>query len=148
MPFYPVETFTRDKMPKTAKISYMPTSGRGPSSGKARPDAKPQLSISVPATIAGVAKAKTFVLAVGTGADAGKIRIIGSALGLGVESTELKHAFVFRFGYVPSLGDDKFEGERCPVKKIGDDESEITVPESWFDLPDAKSDEPLKRSAA
>lgn len=136
MPFETVETFTKAKMPPSAKISYMRPTGRGANGGKAKADAKPQLKITVPTTIAGVSKAETFILLVGTGEDAGKIRIRGLAPGqqndAAVKPAELKHALVFRFGYVPRLGDDIFDGESRPVKKIGDDEFEITVPESWF----------------
>ncbi len=133
MPFENVETITKQNMPPTAKISYMPPAPRGKNTRR-NEDAKPQLVISIPTTICGTAKSKTFQLLVGSGADAGKIRIKGSKTkDVGVEPKELMHAFIFRFGYVPKLGDDHFDGERRPVRKIGDDEFEIDVPGSWFE---------------
>lgn len=136
MPFETIETFTKTNMPPTAKISYM---RRG-----SDPDAKPQLVISIPTTVCGVAKAEKFVLMIGTGADLSKIRVRGLSIPgtEGIMPKELKNAFVFRFGYVPKLGDDIFDGERRPVKKITDDEFEITVPFSWFetDQPEPKKD--------
>lgn len=130
MPFENLETITKQNMPPMAKISYMPPQARGKSAGKIVRDPKPQLMISIPTTVCGVSKAKTFVLALGSGADAGKLRIKGSKQG--VEPKELKHAFIFRFGYVPKLGDDHFDGEHRPLRKITDDEFEIDVPISWF----------------
>ena len=42
---------------------------------------------------------------------------------------------MFRFGYVPRLGDDIFDGEHRPIRKISDDEYEIVVPATWFKAP-------------
>jgi hypothetical protein len=135
MPFETLEIVTKKNMPPVAKLSYMRPEARGKSAGRSRPDAKPQLIIAIPTTICGTAKAKTFALALGSGADRGKLRVRGltgkDAMG-GVEPKELKHTFVFRFGFVPKLGDDIFDGEHRPVRKISDDEFEIEVPESWF----------------
>lgn len=133
MPFENLETITKANMPPMAKISYMPPQSRGKSAGKIKNDPKPQLIVSIPTTICGTSKAKTFLLLLGSGADRGKLRVKGSAKKeLGIEPKELMHAFIFRFGYVPKLGDDHFDGEHRPVRKVGDDEFEIDVPESWF----------------
>ena len=72
------------------------------------------------------------VLLVGSGADAGQIRIRGVKDDSGIEPKQLMHAFVFRFGFVPRLGEDSFE-DRRPVRKIGDDLFEIDGSPSWFD---------------
>lgn len=134
MPFENLETISKQNMPSMAKISYMPPQTRGKSASKLARDPKPQLMISIPTTVCGTAKAKTFVLQLGKGADAGKLRVKGAAKTQdGVEPKELRHAFVFRFGYVPRLGDDHFDGEHRRVRKISDDEFEIDVPTSWFE---------------
>lgn len=132
MPFENIETITKHNMPPMAKISYMPPQGR--KSLKSNKDPKPQLMVSIPTTICGTAKAKSFSLLLGSGADAGKIRIKGAKAKEGIEPKELMHAFIFRFGYVPKLGEDHFDGEHRPVRKISDDEFEIDVPASWFEV--------------
>ena len=129
MTFEVLETFTKANMPPKAKLSYMRAASRAKSGGKRSDDAKPQMIVSIPTTICGTAKAKKFQLLLGTGANAGKIRIKGSSKD-GIEPKELMHSFVF--GFVPRLGDDIFDSEHHPVKKISDDEFEIEVPASWF----------------
>jgi len=137
VPFENLEIITKQNTPPRAKLSYLRQQGRGKSGGKAKPDAKPQLMISIPTTICGTAKAKAFRLLLGTGADAGKLRIRGLKKDekdpASIEPKELMHTFVFRFGHVPKLGEDIFDGEHCPVRKVGDDEFEIDVPRSWFE---------------
>ena len=133
MSFAPLETYTKRNAPPTAKITYL----RGCRGEKPKPDAKPQLFISLPSTICGAAKAKTFALLIGSGEDAGKLRIRGcNSEDDGVAPTELKRAFVFRFGYVPKLGDEIFDGGRQPARKISDDEFEIDFPPEWFEAGD------------
>jgi hypothetical protein len=134
VPFETLETITKQNMPPNAKLSYMPSSSRGKSAGKLARDPKPQLIVSIPTTVCGTSKAKAFVLSLGTGKDAGKLRVVGCAKNeKGIEPKQLAHTFIFRFGYVPKLGDDHFDGEHRPVRKISDDEFEIDVPVSWFD---------------
>lgn len=133
MSFVELETITQRNMPPRAKLSYMRPTGRGPSGGKRKDDAKPQLCIAVPTTICGTAKAKTFVLQLGTGENSGKLRIKGTSKpNTGVAPLERKYHFQFKFGYVPRLGDDIFDGEHRDVRKISDDEFEIDIPASWF----------------
>lgn len=137
MPFDNLETITRDNMPPTALISYMPSRGRGTSGGKVKEGSKPRLVITLPTTVCGTAKADRWVLQLGSGNDAGKLRIKGlpknsPAKQGGVLPSEMKNCFKWNFGFVPKLGDDHFDGERKPVRKISDDEFEIDVPESWF----------------
>lgn len=128
MPFEELETFTKANSPPEATISYTPRA-----KGMA-------LVISVPTTVCGVSKSKMFRLLLGTGADRGRLAIRGDLVdgkkakpGAGVEPTQHKHYFRFNFGQVPRLGSDKFEGQKCPVRKVADEEFEITVPESWFE---------------
>ena len=137
MPFETIETITRDNMPPTALISYMPAQGHGKNAGKVKKESKPRLVITLPTTICGTAKADRWSLMLGTGADAGKLRVKGlpkNAAGKqGVKPTEMKNCFKWNFGFVPKLGEDHFDGERRPVKKLSDDEFEIDVPASWFE---------------
>jgi|SRR5882724_2903925 len=134
MPFETLETITKKNIPPTAKLSYMPPQGRGKNGGKLARDPKPQLIVSIPTTVCGTSKANTFVLSLGNGKDTGKLRVTGAAKNeKGIEPKQLMHTFVFRFGFVPKLGEDHFDGEHRPVRKISDDEFEIDVPASWFD---------------
>lgn len=136
MPFEELETITKANAPPTAVISYMP--GGHSDSHKKNTDRKPTLRITIPTTICGVSKSETFTLLVGTGEQAGKLRIKGIAKSaretrFGCKPGQMKHAFRFNFGYVPKLGDDHFDGERRPVRRISDEEFEIDVPVSWFE---------------
>jgi hypothetical protein len=134
MPFETLETITKANMPPRAKITYLRgVVKRGKDAGKHKDDAKPQLMVTIPTTICGTAKAKFFALLLGSGNDKGKIRIKGvKSEKEGVTPKELKNAFVFRFGYVPKLGDDIFDGGHRLVRKIGDDEFEIEIAAEWF----------------
>jgi hypothetical protein len=137
VPFENLETITRDNMPPTALISYMPTQGHGKNAGKVKKDSKPRLVITLPTTICGLAKADRWALQLGSGPDAGKLRIKGLAKNApakqGIAPSEMKNCFKFNFGFVTKLGDDHFDGERRPVRKISDDEFEIDIPASWFE---------------
>lgn len=132
MPFDEVETETKDNMPPTALLSYMRPSRKG--GQEARNKGKPRLSITCPTTICGTSKSERHVLLVGTGADKGKLRVRAHDpkrdKGKGVKPTEFKKHFIWRFGYVPKLGDEIFDGERHPVTRISAEEFEIIVPES------------------
>ncbi|MBN8965845.1 MAG: hypothetical protein J0H89_10810 [Rhizobiales bacterium] len=93
----------------------------------------PVLIIGIPKTAMGEFKAKkeqTFIIAVGAGVDAGKARILPDTSD-GVLAKHLKGGLVFRFGYVPMLGEDSAEKEFVPVKALGKDGFEITLP-AWF----------------
>lgn len=131
MPFETVETIKNTAKATGAKITYLRKSS--PTGKRPNPDKKPRLSISIPNTVCGAVKAKAFTLLFGTGKDLGRIRIKGVKAGDGIEPTLLMHATVFRFGYVPKLGDDIFDGGHRPVRKVGDDEFEIEVPASWYE---------------
>ena len=134
MPFEIAETESKDNMPPTALLSYMRPKGRGKAVVKGGADydrtkVKPKLIISVP-TVLVIAKSPRFVLLIGTGAEAGKLRLRGVKDGTknSVKPTEFKAHLLLRFGYVPKLGDDIFDGERCPLKRISDEEYEIDAP--------------------
>lgn len=133
MPFEDLETVTRHNQPPRATISYCVAQRNG----KSKSEKQPKLTISIPTTICGTSKAKAFKLKIGTGASAGKLRIVGvpdkaKALA-GVVPSQHAHFFRWNFGYVPLLGEDQFEGEKRPVIKVGEDEFEIDVPPSWFE---------------
>lgn len=131
MPFDDLETITRHNQPPQATISYVVARKK---TGPVKNDKKPKLTIAIPTTICGTSKAKAFKLQIGTGAHAGKLRIVGvAAKAAGVEPSQHAHFFRWNFGFVPKLGEDEFEGEKKPVRKIGDDEFEIDVPTSWFE---------------
>lgn len=134
MPFEELETITRDNQPPTALVSYMRSTGRG-GVGKTDPAKKPRLSITLPTSICGIGKLKKHQLLIGSGADKGKLRLKGVAAGKagGVKPSEFKTHFIWRFGYVPKLGDEIFDGERCAVRKIGDDEFEVDINSAWFE---------------
>ncbi len=134
MPFDEVETFTKTNQPPAAKVTYL---RGGHSDTKKATERKPSLVITVPTTICGVGKAEKFALLIGTGADAGKIVIRGMAKGTEkpahIKPTEHQYYFKFNFGFVPRLGEDVFDGGHVPIRKIKDDEFELTVPKSWFE---------------
>jgi hypothetical protein len=135
MPFEDIVTEKLNKTPM-ATVSYMPSATRGNKQSR-NADRRPRLIISVPTTICGASKSKAFTLAIGTGSDAGKLLIRGSTKpDVGIEPTQLKHYFRWHFGYVPKLGDEHFDGEKVPVRKVSAEEFELTVPRSWFEVSD------------
>lgn len=81
MPFETLETITKANAPPTAVLSYMCRTQK-PKPGKTvknEKDRKPSLMITLPTTMCGTSKSETFALLIGTGADAGKLRIKGIA---------------------------------------------------------------------
>jgi hypothetical protein len=131
MPFDDLYTIAKHNQPPMATISYSTTTRKA---GPVRNDKSPTLKISIPTTICGTSKARAFKLQIGTGEDIGKLRIVGLPEAMaGVEPSQHAHFFRWNFGFVPNLGEDEFEGEKRPVRKINDDEFEIYVPVSWFD---------------
>ncbi len=136
MPFETLQTITKDNQPPTAKLSYLRPKDR--KTGQSKRDSKPNLKITIASTVCGTSKSELYELLLGTGADAGKIRVKGidtkrsPKKGHGVKVKQLMHAFVWDFGYVPKLGEDIFE-DRCEVTKIGDEEYEIAGKASWFE---------------
>jgi hypothetical protein len=129
MPFEVLETESKDNMPPTALVSYMRPKGRAGKNGAAydRSKIKPRLTITVPTVIC-IAKSERFMLLLGTGSDKGKLRIKGTKDKKGVKPTEFKSHFVMRFGHVPKFGDEIFDGERCPLRRLSDEEYEIDIP--------------------
>ena len=130
MPFNDLDTVTKAKVPQ-ATISY---SNKVRKTGRVKNGQEPQLTISIGTTICGASNAKTFKLQLGSREDAGKLRIVGlAAEASGVAPQRCQRFFRWNFGSVPKLGDDQFQGEKRPVRKISDDEFEIDVPTSWFE---------------
>ena len=133
MSFIEIECIPRGSEPPQAKLSYLRPTNR---KGEHKPGVKPVLSISIPTVICGTARAEAFVLQVGAGESAGKIRIVAATKpNSGIKPHELKHAFVFKFGYVPQLGDDIFDDERGAARKIETDVFEIDVSPALFGPP-------------
>jgi hypothetical protein len=129
MPFNDLDTVTKQSTPQ-ATISY---SNKVLKTGRAKNDKTPQLTISIAAAICGESKAKAFKLQIGSGKDAGKLRIVGLPEHTSGVNPRRGRCWRWNFGFVPKLGDDQFQGEKRPVCKIRDDEFEIDVPTSWFE---------------
>lgn len=135
MPFDDFETITKDNMPPVATLSYHPFRGKH----GAKKDAKPKLTITVPTTVSGVSKCARFKLQVGTGTDAGKLRVVGIPGSKptdkpGVKPSEHASYLKFNFGFVPAWGSDKIAEDKYPLFKIDDDTFEIAVPASWCEV--------------
>jgi len=131
MPFEDFETVTKDNAPPTAILTYQPAHRKN-----VKTDAKPKLTISIPTTVCGQGKCDRFKLLVGTGEDAGKLRIVGikgakATDKVGVKPMEHEHFLKFNFGFVPAWGTDKIAADRHAVTKIDDDTFDVTVPASW-----------------
>lgn len=141
MPFDELETITRGNEPPMATIGYEYAQTKGGRTRKA--DAKPRLTITIPTTLCGTSKSKLWILQIGTGADAGKIRIVGRNVApkakSAVEPSQHAHFFRWNFGFVPRLGEEeRWAPEKRPVRKMSDEEYEIDVPKSWFEQPEGK----------
>lgn len=131
MPFEDFETVTKDNAPPTAVLTYQPAQRKN-----VNPDAKPKLTISIPTTVCGVSKCKRFKILVGTGTDAGLLRIKGipsvaETAKVGVKPMEHEHFLKFNFGFVPAWGTEKIAADRHPVTRVDDDTFDVTVPKSW-----------------
>lgn len=134
MPFDEEETFTKYNAEPMARWVYE----IGGHSGKPKNGKKPQLHISIPTAVCGVCKAKKFALLIGTGEDAGKVIVRGVADELAkphhIPPSEHQHFLKFNFGFVPRLGMKPFDGDRVPVRRVDDNNFELTVPASWFEI--------------
>jgi hypothetical protein len=145
MPFEELETITKANAPPEATVTYDFAQKKGT---VRKADKKPRLTISIPTTVCGIAKSKAFKLLLGSGEDAGKLLIRGELFYRtakeaqdgkkpvpgAVAPSEHAHFLRFNFGFVPKLGEEEtFEAQRCPVRKVSDEEFEITVPRSWFE---------------
>lgn len=135
MPFEDFETHTRENAPPMATLTYQPAFRKKPSA-----DAKPRLTIAIPTTVCGVSKCARFKIMVGTGEDAGTLRLQGikgsiAEKGPGVKPSEHEHFLKWNFGYVPAWGEDKIDTDKHPLRRVDDDTFDITVPASWCDTP-------------
>jgi len=126
MPFEILDTETKDNMPPTATLSYMRSTRVGKNGGGAG-KGKPRLIVTLPTVIC-IAKSERFVLLLGSGEDAGKLRIKGTKEKRGVKPGEFKSHLMFRFGFVPKLGEDIFDGERCKFMLMQNAAYEIDAP--------------------
>lgn len=129
MPFEQVPTVAKAPKATQCSISYMRLTHSDAKND--RPKRLPRLIIGIPRGILGNFKPnkdKLYELHVGTGKDAGKARIIPG--GAGVAPSTLKYCVVFRFGFVPMLGDEIADKEFINGRAI-DGGYEIDLP-AWF----------------
>jgi hypothetical protein len=132
MPFEPLETETKGNSPVEAIVTYMRPKPRGKAAYADKGQSgRPVLRICIPTKICGIGKAEKHKLFIGTGDDAGKMRVAGNTAEDSIAPKQLKHTFIWTFGYVPRLGEEVFD-ERLPVRKIEDDVFEIDVNPKWF----------------
>jgi hypothetical protein len=141
MPFDEAETFTKHNAEPMARWVYE----IGGHAGKPKKaDAKPKLYISIPTAICGVCKMPKFALLIGTGEDAGKVIVRGIAEEHAkkhhIPPSEHSNFLKFNFGFVPQLGKRSFDGDHVPVKRLDDNNFELTVPASWFEIEDEEDD--------
>lgn len=133
MPFDEAETITKHNAEPVARWLYE----LGGHAGKPKDGKKPQLHISIPTAVCGVCKAPKFALLIGTGADAGKVIVRGIPEGFEkkhhIPPSEHSTFLKFNFGYVKQLGTQTFDGGHVPVKRLDDNNFELTVPASWFE---------------
>lgn len=139
MPFEVLETITKRNTPPVASLSYMRPVHKGK---PAKSGTLPVLRIGIPTTICGVSKSEHWFLLLGSGDDLGKLRVVGNLSGTvkqqdgGTTFAQLKHQFRWNFGHIPRLGDEIFDGERFPVRRITDEVYEITMPAGFFPVQD------------
>lgn len=111
----------------------------GPQLGK-KAAAKPTLIIWVPGERVPnlkFTKKQIFSLLIGDGADTGFAMISPAKEGTGT-MTPFKSGFVFRFGYVPYLGDEAFEKELVEVS-VDTDGLLLTLPPCFTPCDDWKA---------
>ena len=125
--FVDIETVTRTNAPPKATLSYL----RGGKKAE-----QPSLKIVLPTTITGqAAKDATFKLQFSTGPEFQLLRVTRAKDKTGVKPGHMKWASRFNFGYVPILGDDKFDNLRCPVTKVDDHTFDIRLPADFITPP-------------
>jgi hypothetical protein len=127
MPFEDLETVTKENEAPTATLSYLRHTRKDNPGARAR--VTPKLTITVPTKIFITTKER-FRLQVGTGSDKGRMRIIGVAKGVpGAvgRGADFKNHVKLKFGFVPRLGDDAFDGMKCPFVRIEQDVYELKI---------------------
>lgn len=130
MPFEVMETETKDSARPLASLSYMRHVRKGREMDRSK--YKPKLIVTLP-TVVCISKKERFEIMVGTGEDQGKVRIAGTAdKKRGVKASDFKNYIILRFGYVPALGDEIFDGVKVAVEKISEDVYELNVPPELF----------------
>lgn len=126
MPFEALAIVPKVKPHSRASISYMRHTHEG---SKLRPP--PKLIVGIPRGILGTFKPKKDALYefhVGTGKDVGKARIVAGKDG--VAPSIMKYFVAFRFGFVPTLGEDIADKEFVDSRPV-DGGFEIDLP-AWF----------------
>lgn len=138
--FIDIETQTRANRPPAATLSYM----RG---GK-KAD-RPSLKIVIPSSITGQTKKETtFKLQLSSGSEYSVLRVARDKDGKGVKPAHMKWATRFNFGFVPTLGEDIFDGERFPVTKVDENTFDIRLPAKFFGAADAAGGSPVVKLTA
>jgi hypothetical protein len=132
MPFAPLETVTKKLIEIRASISYMRRRMREGKNKRHPHEYTPRLVIGIPKGVVTAPKkaaAQTYVFQIGSGNDAGKARLLPSDKG--IAPRDLKGGLVFRFGYVPMLGNNIADRELVEVKALAGGGFEIALP-AWF----------------
>lgn len=125
MPFEVLPIVAKPLKDVRASISYRKSDTKH---GRSK---NPKLIVGIPKAISGDFKPKAtqlFNMLIGHGADAGKARILPATDG--VKPTLLKGGAIFRFGFVPMLGQDAAEKDFVAVKTHGAG-FELELP-AWF----------------
>lgn len=131
MAFDELECETKDNAKKLAKLSYMPSRRKpGKDDGAGR---KPMLLVTLP-TVHFISKGARFKIMIGSGNDAGTLRIVKAETG-GVKPHEFKSHVILRFGHIPKLGLDMWDAVQCEVTRVDDDTYDMTPPKSCFPAP-------------
>ena len=122
MPFDVLETAKGPPKLVKAFVTYMRyrRKGSAPKEG-----ALPRLTITMPTSVF-ISKADRFECLVGSGADAGKLRIRAVKKG-GVECSTLAYVARLIFGYGPKFKDEIFDAQACDIVRINDDEYELAL---------------------
>lgn len=120
LPYQAVTSTTKTQV----SISYRRYQGK-------RTQSKPRLLIGIPSAVLNSAKLNgaAYALQIGTGKDAGKIRL--SPGKSGVKPSPLAGGYTFRFGYVPMLGSDSAEKDYFDGRLLDGGTIEIDAP-PWF----------------
>lgn len=102
-------------------------------------DILPRLTIGIPGSIVGDKKpepSQAFALQLGSGKDAGRLRIVPVSGG-GVRARSIRSGLTFFFGHIPLLGADAAEKEFVEARALPDGKGfELDLP-AWFKADEA-----------
>lgn len=132
MAFEELDIVTKHNVTRTAKLSYMRhvrKDKNGEPDRRKLETAKPKLVIYVPTAIF-ISHAKAFRILLGSGPDAGKLRIQAGKPDdkNAAKPKDQKNCVRLDFGYVPRLGDECWDGVESEITKVTDDVYDLTVP--------------------